>query len=444
MGLRFDEQIVVSTNMFAFGHIDPRIDGGRYSPRVPILTPGTIVHHTFDIAIWVRTGLNTDYVCDGCVLADNRLGFRLAFQHAVNNSLVVGLSANYRCSENRSWPEDGAVTRAEVCTKDLGLSTYEGHAIYDGPNLLERVHFAGFYGRDKTPSSYAFMNMQANMKSTAQIIRKVTFDPDVPLSAKVDLYGSHLCSLFSSQIMDEDGSVTGIPNSFLVPEIMTTSETPDFPNFLPGFFKYFRYQWDKQFNLAPAGVAPCTKLGTAKTWSCTDRMGLLKFINQYSDRQIVYVNYTRSDGYKMSDPGYGVGTSISVRLNNPIYYGVESSLPSPWMIVRLMEVLVGDYVIWRADGITNKYQFITRMLSGDWIRLNPLTAAQGKTFDDLVQSPVTAVFVDLSIGSAWVKLVAVNNPAIAGHFGTYRAKFKYNAVAEVKYEPTEQVQSWAL
>lgn len=156
-----------------------------------ILTPNTVVHHTYDIAFWVRTGLNTEYSCVGCTLGYNRLGFRLASHHYVNDSLIVRQSENSRCSKNRSWPENGAANRSESCTINVGLTTYEGIAVYDGPNDFNRIHFAGFYGSNQTPKSYIFMNMQALFKSVAQIIRKASFDPDVPQHSKANLVGSH-------------------------------------------------------------------------------------------------------------------------------------------------------------------------------------------------------------------------------------------------------------
>jgi hypothetical protein len=97
MGLRFDEQINPISNAFEFGYVDPRVDGKSTGALSPISTPNTLVHHTYDIAVWVRSGLNNEYSCVGCILGDNRLGFRLSSHHFVNDSLIVGLSKNHDC-----------------------------------------------------------------------------------------------------------------------------------------------------------------------------------------------------------------------------------------------------------------------------------------------------------------------------------------------------------
>jgi hypothetical protein len=247
------------------------------------------------------------------------------------------------------------------------------------------------------------MNMQALFKSVAQIIRKASFEPDIPQYARADLSGSHLCSLFSSQVIDEDGSFTGVPNSFLIPEILTTSETPGFPNFMPFPYNTLKYQWDKNYNLPPAGDSGvCTKLGVSRTMHCTERMGVLTYTNTQSGSPQFY-NFTRSDGYKISDPGYLGGiTSTSVRLNKTVIsYGLEASFPISVMLLRFLEVLPGDFVIFQVNGLKSNSVFSASQQLG-FTASAPVPRVN--SMNELFAYPGTSMFVDLSIPSAWIKL----------------------------------------
>jgi hypothetical protein len=286
-GIQSNFAIDPISGKFGGGAIEPRIGGTAQGERIIMQTNRLVLHHCTDIADWIRTSTFAEYMCVGCILADNRLGFRLAFHHTVKDSLIVGASANYKCSQDRIWLPDpnNDASQFQKCTSGQGLTVYEGHALYDGPNEIDRVHFAGFYGRLSNISSYAFMNMAAQLKSIATIARKISYGKEVPLEGRIDLNGSHIISLSSTQLIDEDGSITGQPNSYLIPEILTVSETPNFPSYLGSFFGQFapRYRWDKLFNHPPAEASSsCIKLGTSKTYSCNEKLGLLKLIYTYS------------------------------------------------------------------------------------------------------------------------------------------------------------------
>ncbi len=258
VGLRFDEGIDSVTGELIDGKIDPLNQSGR----TPIAIQGILVHHCYNMGLWIRTSINGDFICQNCIVSDSKLAHRLAFHQQLKDSLVVGISENYKCSMKYNWPPNGTATSVAGCSLNSSLDLITGFAIYDGPSELDRVHFAGFYGRLSPLKSYAFMNFGASLKSTAHIAKRISFDRNMNPSAIADLIGVPVCSVWSSQLIDEDGSITGVRNSYIIPEIVTPQEATNVASrgFIPAELRSMPIQWDKGFNLPPIGSrANCTK-----------------------------------------------------------------------------------------------------------------------------------------------------------------------------------------
>jgi hypothetical protein len=314
-----------------------------------------------------------------------------------------------------------------------------GYAMYDGPSDLDLVHFANFYGYQATPKSFGFMHLMAAIKSTANLMSRISFSSNVPYYARVDLTEVPSSSMWTTQIIDEDGSVSGIPNSFIIPEILTKEEASRLhPLNHAGYDAYNGkyFQWDKNFNLPPQGDSGnCVRFGNethfARSWICNQRMGLLVvftggFLQDGSGN--ANINLTRSDGYKVTDQfrdGANFPYHTSVYLNRTsISYGMETSKRVSQLRLRMMDSVPEDFVIFRADDVTasSNYHLFT---STQVVRLIPLNS-----MDSLNNCKDTCVFFNGTIGSAWIKLVA--KPYTYNRdFGQFRGSFKYNGVAQV-------------
>jgi hypothetical protein len=294
-----------------------------------------------------------------------------------------------------------------------------GYAIYDGPTELYRVHFAGFYGRNANPASYAFMNMGAALKSAAHIARQISFDPRVPIAARADFIEYPTSSIWSSQLIDEDGAISGIPNTFIIPEIH---------NSRPFLFTE-PYRWDKGFNLPPAGdSANCTKLGYAFAFACNEKAGLL-VINAPAllSTGAACVNYTRSDGLMMTDCTRDAFFHTSVRLNKPsLWYGFETIRHVPGLTLYLLEVIPGEFIIFRVQNVTNSSRFTLRLNRNQRTSIPFLNS-----FAQVSLANVTSAFLNATSRTAWIKLVS-SNYDYSSDFGSYRSQFRYNGTVQVE------------
>jgi cell migration-inducing and hyaluronan-binding protein len=350
VGVRLDERLDPVSGVFLGGSIDPRLTGKPSSERMPIIMKSAVIHHTYDMAVWIRTSLSGDFICRDCVTADNRLSFRLAFHQQLKDSLIVGVSSNSLCSRDNYWSPNGTATSTAQCVLGKPLNLYMGFAIYDGPTEVDQVHFANFYGKSQFPSSYAFMNMGASLKSTVHRSKRISFS-NVPLSARVEFYSSVTCSIWSSQLIDEDGSITGVPNSYIIPVISS------FRGSLVPELRSLPFQIDSAFNLPPG--SNCTKMGSSFTYFCSEKAGLLKIDAPALNSPIsaACVNYTRSDGYTVTDCTRDSVFHTSVRLNfSNLYYGFESYIFSPLITLRLFEVAPKDFIIFKISNISeSKY-----------------------------------------------------------------------------------------
>jgi hypothetical protein len=367
------------------------------------------------MGLWIRLYQNVDFTCYDCIAADNRLVFRYSFHQKLKDSLIVGLSENYKCSKDFYWHNFGESTARALCLKATGLHLYMGYALYDGPGELYRVHFANFYGGMFPPKSFGFMNMMAALKRVATIAQRISFSENVPFYARVDLVEVPSSSLWTTQLIDEDGSVTGIPNAVVIPEILTVKETSLLVDLEHAGFNAFngiQFQWDKNFNLPPSGDSgTCLKFGngtySANSWICNQRLGLLIMYTYgalKSDTGIRAINVTRSDGYKVTDQfrdGANFPYHTAVYLNKTsIHYGMETPLRVPKLSLKLMEVVPNDFVIFRVDQ-TNPNSEYYLFVGYAHIRLYSKTS-----MNEMNLCPESCVFFNSSVNSTWMKVVA--------------------------------------
>jgi hypothetical protein len=303
------------------------------------------------------------------------------------------------------------------------------------------VHFAGFPGVIfNSPSKpnqliHGFTHGGATLKSVVHSSRRLSFDANMPFGGRVGFYNGLACSLWSSQLIDEDGTLTGVTSgAYVVPDSPTLQEQPWIINDISTTLRQLPFKWDKAFNLPPAneGTA-CTRFASDATWSkamiCSERAGLLRFNNPVW--QAKWVNFTRSDNLIMSDPLFNaqtqwLHTSVSLKKTS-ISYAVENFNALPWYGMRLMDVLPGDWVIYRSDLITANSVFTMRNPQGTWVSIPSCGSWSG-----LLASTSTCVYTDLAVGSAWTKIVSGAYP-FAADFGIHRAQMKYNGVAEINF-----------
>jgi hypothetical protein len=430
MGLRLDEQLDPVSGVFIPGSIDPRRND---TTRMPILVNRTFIHHAYDMGYWIRTSVHGDFICTNCISSDCKLGHRLSFHHQLRDSLIVGNSANSKCSQDFLWGVNGTSTSDVRCIRGRQLGNVIGHAVYDGPNELDRVHFAGFSGTGSLSRSYAFGNVRAFLKSTSYMARKLSFDRDMSRNAIFDLTGTQTCSIWSSQIFDEDGSITGTPNSYIIPEIVNASDNPALylsRVFVHPSLRSMPHIWDKGFNMPSAGdTASCTRFGNRFAFVCNERAGLI-LIEAPVLRTVIEstcVNYTRSDGLKMTDCTRDVGFHTSVRLNKPnLSYGFESEKHIPVIHVRLFEVLPGEFIIHEFQNVTARSQIQFRT-NNNKMRNIPMYSSMPL----LSASNSTGYYLNSALRTAYVKMVAQAydyNSAIS----LYRSQYRYNGVVLVQ------------
>lgn len=174
-----------------------------YTPRLDAVATGTPVIGTFQNfsgwknsqrAVWIR---GSALRLDNAILADNMQGATFANSDVIlQNSLVVGESANLTAAPNPSYP-------------------IRGFEFYDGTNSASNVTFANFVPRAGRPASAIGYNRadgfpisQQNNASSIQLTNANAVYLDTP---NVGKDGDQ-----SSLFVDTDGGLTGTPGNTVV------------------------------------------------------------------------------------------------------------------------------------------------------------------------------------------------------------------------------------
>ena len=165
--------------------------------------------------IWTRS---TTIIVDSSALADCLRNTYFSFNTVLSNSLIVGKSDNigtldslkdFEINVERSLPNPGL---PPTNFKNL----FSGFSMYNGSNEISNVHFAMF---DKDNSA-AIMTIPGNHKSPTHLLDGLSFDTTVADSSKVNF--SHFSwreGVYSTGIIDLDGSLTGIAGTHITPKI---------------------------------------------------------------------------------------------------------------------------------------------------------------------------------------------------------------------------------
>ncbi len=272
------------------GHYRPRVN--EFSQGSALVIPeitGFTAFKCRDRSVWMRA--DTMHFTD-CQLADNGRATFFAYNQILRDSLIVGRSANVgnpqtslEIAQGRSLPNPDKLTQ------------FRGHSIYDGACGIENVHFAGFSGNDP-----AIQTNGAAQKSPVHFASGTTFDPAIPFANKVDFTpGSTRDYMWSSGLIDEDGSITGIPGARLTPDITGSGKIYE------------------DFNVGPGS----TLVPEWGAWICppATRYGLLRLDNKWPQYSSTPIYALRSDGpaaYNIQT--YSWYSQNAVLLDSPVEY----------------------------------------------------------------------------------------------------------------------------
>lgn len=225
MGI-FDDNKAHS-NLFSWG-VDGGVDketeeivNGHYKPQNADGTQSIPVVNRFDgyksidRNVWIRANTMEFYDCD---FADNGRGNFFSYNQVLYNSLIVGKSANIGNPQSVSELQAGRSLPYPDRALTAFSNAFRGHSIYDGPSGIVDTHFDGF--NSIGAKAYCFQTNGASRKSTNHYARGITFGPDVEENSKFEFgNNSWLSFMYLSGLIDEDGSVTGIPGARVTPMI---------------------------------------------------------------------------------------------------------------------------------------------------------------------------------------------------------------------------------
>ncbi|NOZ38741.1 MAG: LEPR-XLL domain-containing protein [Planctomycetes bacterium] len=123
-------------------------------------------------------------------LADNFQATMFAFGQTISDSLIVGVSEN-----------------------DFGGGLKRGFTVYDGPNIVRNVHFAGF----NNPNAQIFSIIGAASRHANHIFEEITFDdPATPFKFPDSVQNRTLSRHWGFSLYDADGTFTGVAGKSIV------------------------------------------------------------------------------------------------------------------------------------------------------------------------------------------------------------------------------------
>lgn len=123
-------------------------------------------------------------------LADNFQGTMFAFGQTISDSLIVGVSGN-----------------------NFGGPIKQGFAVYDGPNIVSNVHFAGF----NNPGAGIFSVIGAANRHANHLFDQITFDdPATPFIFPDTVANNLLSRHWGFSLFDVDGTLTGTAGQSII------------------------------------------------------------------------------------------------------------------------------------------------------------------------------------------------------------------------------------
>jgi cell migration-inducing and hyaluronan-binding protein len=143
------------------------------------------------------------------IFADNMASLFFAYNQIVTDSLIVGFSSNFRASDLST-------------IESFRLGKPSGVLVYDGPFELNRVDFVNFpsqrvsyNGQDYTPTPFMMIGAANRF---ANSVNALTFNPEPYRRLDFGVGTNWADSRFSTSVRDIDGSLSGSPNSLIVPD----------------------------------------------------------------------------------------------------------------------------------------------------------------------------------------------------------------------------------
>ncbi|HEY4322226.1 MAG TPA: G8 domain-containing protein [Gemmatimonadales bacterium] len=320
-----------------------------YTPRLGAVAAGTPVIATFQNftgwknsqrAVWIRgSGLRLD----GAVLADNMQGATFANSDVIlQNSLVVGESANLTTAPNPSYP-------------------IRGFEFYDGTNAVSNVTFANFVSRAGRPASAIGYNRAdgfpispQNNAASVQLVNANAVYLDTPNSGK----DGDMASLF----VDADGGITGTPGNSIV------ANTP--------------------FLLTPA----CTLHAEWNSYVCPARYDGLA-LQTDNGVAVAPLSLRRDDGVTVAlagVPNNPVSAQMSI-LPSRTYEVVWGTFPPARPRITLQRASVGDWLRVAIPYPGNEFTVLRDYSSTGLSAIGSIAAVDASAGDSYYYDPVTSV-----------------------------------------------------
>ncbi len=328
------------SSTFTNGHYHPR--SNEFNASSPIVIPVINRLTTFkcrDRSVWFRADSINLY---NCAFGDNSRATFFAYNQVLHDSLIVGRSANVgnpqtatEIAAGRSLPNPNSLTQ------------FRGHSIYDGPSGIVNVHFAGFSGIDR-----AIQTNGAAQKSTVHFAEGITFASSVPFANRVDFTpASWVGYMWSSGLIDRDGSITGTPGSRITPDIKGSGKIYE------------------DFNKQPVS----TLVPEWGAWvGSSQHVGLLRLDNKWANGSATPVYAIRSDGPAAYDSGtYNWYFQNPVLLNSGIDYRFQYHQIANTFDARLIFANDGDSMVVAFPNLPSA----TRMYKGNNSTLFPRAAS---------------------------------------------------------------------
>jgi hypothetical protein len=275
-------------------------------------------------------------------LADNVQGTMFAFGQTISDSLIVGVSDN-----------------------DFGGPTKHGFAVYDGPNTVTNVHFAGF----NNPGAGLFTVIGAAERHVHHVFEGITFDdPATPFSFPDTVDNNTIARNWGFSLYDEDGSLTGTAGQSVVYDhpMMRSDGDVVFPD------------WQKA---AVSGR----------------QFGHLRLMYDLSPAELPLVTVARTGGpgedVVFSDPLLDTTfNQLGVIMNTDFTYtfNYDTSLVSDTIDIKIEEVKSGDFVYVR---VNNPWE---------WVEV---TDAAAKVSEQDVRDSNSTAYFTVPGGDVFLKLV---------------------------------------
>lgn len=156
------------------------------------------------------------------IAADNNLSLFFAYNQAVHDSLIVGMSPNFQESEIATLIDHKRGMDVLDEKNTWANRPISGALLYDGPFELKRVHFADFgprkvmFGKyDYTPVPFYNGGGAGRWVNNTQ---QLTFSPEPSRRVHFMDKDQWHDTLWTTGLRDHDGSLTGTANTLVVPD----------------------------------------------------------------------------------------------------------------------------------------------------------------------------------------------------------------------------------